>query len=205
MHAVFGGYIPFSSFAPIIPVTKNKTTIKKFLGVFAVLFVVAFAANAQDNIEKGKFLIGAQTTGIGFQSESGNGTTVSSFNVGVNGAYYFIKGLAGGVLVNVNSNSVTGSNTITTFSAGPIVRYTYGFSDKFGIFGQGNVLFGSQSGGGSSVSTFGFNVGPGLSYFANEHVQIDLGLNFGSNRFESNGVSTTRSVFGAAVGFNIVF
>ncbi len=186
--------------------------MKKALFIGAILFSLSFTGHAQEQIEQGKILIGTsfnlspltQGTGIGYSSISGNGQTQTRFDLGGRGGYYIVKGWVAGADVGYNSIS-TGGNTLSYFAIGPFTRYTFGISDKVGVFGEANLLFASISGGATNSSGIDFGLGLGPTLFIKDNLTLDLAIKVISTRDRSGSTNTVYTGTGLSIGFNIVF
>jgi hypothetical protein len=180
------------------------------LGLFAV------AANAQTQIEKGKFIIGGNGslgfTSFGEQEVAGNtvdNSGSSVFNFGVNAGYFFINNLAAGLLLDFSSTSPDEGDDESLLGVGPFVRYYIPVAETFAFYPQASFQFVSGSEGDTDLSGTELGVGVGGAVFLGESVSLDLflGYNLTTVDRETSGgdVEFSQNNFGANVGFNIFF
>jgi len=139
---------------------------KKSLLTVAIMLFAAFGAFAQDPIEKGAWLFsGGSNLGYNSSSATGGGTS-SNFNIALQGGYFFIDNLAGGVLFEMNSPS--GGTTST--GIGLFGRYYFNGQ----IFVGAGFL--SRSGGGASQTLIPLQAG--YAFFLTKNVAVEPSLNF---------------------------
>jgi opacity protein-like surface antigen len=177
-----------------------KKVLLSALAVFAFTF-----ANAQEE-EKGNggfskgdvFVSGS----FGFGSEKfGDLYDASSFNFSPAVGYFVSENIAIGAMLKISSAENVevdlgplGSGFVEKFSsfgADIFGRYYFTPADKFSVFAQAAVGFGSDKyeDGGDEIkaSSFGINAGLGLSYFVSSNFAIEAtwaGLGYNSYKFE---------------------
>lgn len=155
-----------------------------------LLSQTAFAQPTQ-----GSWLIGGTA---GFNSSSQNDVSISVINISPMAGYFFTDNLAAGAQISFTSfggDFAEGSN----FGIGPFVRYYFNNAGSARFFGQGAIAYSIFDPGGNadSSSNFAWEIGPGVDFFLNEHVALELFLGFGQDKEEDAEESTTN------IGFNI--
>jgi opacity protein-like surface antigen len=177
-----------------------KKVLLSALAVFAFTF-----ANAQEGetkseggFSKGDVFVSGS---FGFGSEKfGDFYDASSFNFSPSVGYFVSENIAIGAMLKISSAENAevefpgfGSGNVEKFSsfgADIFGRYYFTPADKFSLFAQAAVGFGSntyEDGGEFKASTFGVNAGLGLSYFVSSNFAIEaswVGLGYNSFTFE---------------------
>jgi outer membrane protein len=168
--------------------------MKKVL--LSALALLAFSfANAQEE-EKGNkgftkgdvFVSGA----VNLSSAKTGDVKVSSFEIVPKLGYFVTPNIAFGASVGYKSDKFNGNAeaTNTGLGLGAFGRYYFTPADKFSLFGQLAVGFGSEKyedGGDIKASTFGVNAGLGLNYFVSSNFALQAswaGLGYNSHKFE---------------------
>jgi hypothetical protein len=182
---------------------------KKSLFIMLLLGVCS-QINAQ--IQKGTKTLGGS---IGFSSTS---TTTTISNTGSptkessGSSSYLYLAPKGGVMITDNimvgsdiNFSVSGrggqSSSVTSIGLMPFGRYYYPAGDKFYVFGEFSLGFGSSSSGSASTSITTWHIGPGASYFIKDNVSIEAELNFNSTKYKDAPQAISTTTLGIGLQF----
>lgn len=112
--------------------------MKKLL--ICLVLLVAVSANAQNKFSKGDWFLGAQSTGLGFESRFHDGGSLT-LNVGVLGGWFFAPGFAVDAMGGIDYVNERGFQSDGTINFGAGVRY-YPVGNLFARLGyNGNVLW----------------------------------------------------------------
>jgi opacity protein-like surface antigen len=181
-----------------------KKVLLSALAVFAFTF-----ANAQEEekgnggFSKGNVFVSGS---FGFGSEKyGDFYDASSFNFSPSIGYFVSENIAIGAMLKISSAENVEVNfgglgsfpveKASSFGADIFGRYYFTPADKFSVFAQAAVGFGSntyEDGGEFKASTFGINAGLGLSYFVSSKFAIEaswVGLGYNTFKFEDDSES----------------
>jgi len=157
--------------------------MKKVLFVFSLLLTSVVAIHAQTT--QGTFSLGG---GIGITNEkdedAGEDTKSSQFNFTPSVGYFvvdnFMVGANLSIITGKEDDGFGGDDKYSAFLFGPFIRY-YKFTsnDQFAFFGELGTLFGTYKDkpdgfDETKASAFNFYISPGLSYFFNEHWEMDF-------------------------------
>ena len=175
--------------------------MKKVLLTAVAVFAFGFA-NAQEEASSGfskgsTFVSGA----VGFGSEKfGDAFDSKSMNFSPSFGYFVTENIAVGAQLNITSAENVEVNApglgmvpfekFSSFGADIFGRYYFTPADKFSLFGQLAVGFGSEKyedGGDIKASTFGVNAGLGLNYFVSSNFALQASwacLGYNSHKFE---------------------
>jgi outer membrane protein len=180
--------------------------MKKVLLSAVALLTIGFA-NAQEEaaattggFAKGDVFVSGS---FGFGSDKyGDTFDSNSFNISPAVGYFVSENIAIGAMLKFSTAEnvevdfgVLGSGMVekyTSFGADIFGRYYMTPADKFSVFGQLAVGFGSdkfEDGGEFKASSFGVNAGLGLSYFVSNHFAIEAswaGLGYNTYKFEDD-------------------
>ncbi|WP_346238275.1 hypothetical protein ABDK00_004285 [Niabella insulamsoli] len=147
--------------------------MKKICLSIAVLCATAIAANAQT--QKGYYLIGGNIASMG-----GN-TNEKSFNLQIEpkAAWFIQDDLAVGGQVSVGLDAGRGRGPSINYFVGPMARYYFGDQQvntpkQTRLFAEANAGIGGINGGGRSTNGFEAGIGPGLAFFVNENIALEL-------------------------------
>jgi outer membrane protein W len=209
-------------FLEIILVAYHKINqfIMKRIMMMVIMTICLFTAFAQT--EKGKFAISGNTdmslifakTSLIVDSTAGEKQTSRAFNANAGFAYFIINNLAVGITGSFKYKRTDADNLIGyvhNYTAGVIPTITYFLPLKGNIkpnisAGAGYIwLFTS----GLDAEGLSLNVAPGISYFANRNVSLDLGMQYSYNHLKNTyGVSEftyRQQALGFLAGLSIFF
>lgn len=188
--------------------------MKKKLLLFSAAVAFAFTATAQVE-QGNVFVTGGSNLGFSSMSSKSDvvitapvawdtvtdGDKSMNFDFEVGVGYVIMDGLVGGLSINYMMESAKPADGDTTYkkesnsvvAVGPFVRYyfmTEGFAPYLGAgvgFGSMKYTYEPNSGSAfeSSASLMRWEVVGGGTFFANEHVGIDIGLSYGSMTMKS--------------------
>lgn len=182
----------------------SLTNPNKMKQLFLSIATVCIALTASAQIEKGTWVLGANTN-LGYNSytPTSGGKSVNILNIGLKSGYFVSDNFTIGANLEYLSESSGGpSNTYTTI--GLFLRYY----TKNVFFGAGyNSL--STSGGGSSLGSIPIEVG--YAAFLTRNITIEPALVYSSATDSDNGGMPgiaglpfpAKSGFGLKVGFSI--
>ncbi|GGF61908.1 outer membrane beta-barrel protein [Wenyingzhuangia marina] len=199
--------------------------MKKVLLVVLIGFAT-LKINAQT--EKGKFLIGASSSSLGFSSlnssvsmnNSETEVETKNFNISVKVAYFLLNNIALGVnipysnqLSDQDSPEVYQKNT--TFQIKPFTRiYAYS-NNHMGVFLEGDVGFGktkyelsflNEQNNEQVYNVVSYQLGGGFSFFLTKYFSTDLFLGYSStkNKIDNQGydAETITDGFVSSIGFS---
>lgn len=192
--------------------------MKKILLVVAMVAMVSGSAFAQ----KGKKYIGSSVQFAGGNEEGIPSTgiivtkdgdlTTTSFGIAPEFGYYVSDKVALGINAGFNYTTfkiknVSGTENFTSWAVNPYVRYFAVSADKFSLYFQGDVAYGSiKPNGGDSEDTFFVGVRPGIKYdFSN---CFSLYTSFGELGYTDYGKDNNRfglNVDMATLRFGLIF
>lgn len=141
----------------------------------------------------GQFAEGSKAAGgsIGFYSQtinppSGLDFSQNSFQLQLNGGYFFKQNLEAGLRLGLEVSSLEQENrqgtvrqSLSSFEIGPYGRAYYTITDVVALFGEGGLQFGF--GGGSNdvrIRTFEMGVRPGVTLMVNENLGLEAKVGF---------------------------
>jgi hypothetical protein len=173
--------------------------MKKVILSLAIVTIATLSATAQTG--QGTWLIGGSAS-FSSTSESGVSGSLSTISLMPKAGYFFADDFAGGLGINLVSQSESGS-TSSTFQIAPFVRYYFlPLGDNAKLFGNASVGFGSQSETGSpSVSSTAWQISAGPAFFLNQHTALEAALAYGSDKV--SGAPVSENTFSILVGFQI--
>ena len=192
----------------------------KRIMMMVIMTICFFTAFAQT--EKGRFAISGKTnmslmfakTSLVVDSAAGEKQTSRAFNADAGFAYFVANNLAVGVTGSFQYRRTDADNFmgyVHNYTAGVIPAITYFFPLK------GNLKPNISAGAGymwifaSGLNAEGLtlNVAPGISYFANRNVSLDLGVQYSYNRLTNTyGLSEytyRQQALGFLAGLSIFF
>ena len=147
--------------------------MKKILLLASAFCLTGIVSNAQT--QKGYYLIGGNIANMG-----GN-TNEKSFNLKLEpkAAWFVQDDLAIGGQVSVGLDAGRGRGPAINYFVGPMARYYFGDQDlnttkQTRIFAEANAGIGGTNGGGRSTNGFEAGAGPGLAFFVNENISLEL-------------------------------
>lgn len=183
----------------------------------STLFVLITAHMAFAQVEKGRFLIGVNTTldlnfgNIEVDVPGGTEIDVRNLQLEASGAYFVIDQLALGVVLGAGSTATeTGpaENAVRNIAIGPFARYYFNDSD-WKPFAQTSIQFGTGSTETNNFEqdfrTLAFLLGGGVTYFITDNVGIEGIANFTrlNTNYENIVSDQINTNFGIKVGFVI--
>lgn len=168
----------------------------KRIVMMAIMTISLFTVFAQT--EKGRFALSGNTdmslifakTSLAVDSATGEKQSSTAFNVNAGFAYFIIDNLALGVTGSFQYTRTDADNPmgyVHNYTAGVIPTVTYFLPLKGNIkptvsAGAGYMwLFTS----GLDARGLSLNVAPGISYFANRNVSLDLGIQYSYNHLKN--------------------
>ena len=190
--------------------------MKKLL-VLVAITAVSTASFAQGNISRGDWMLGGD---VGYESASVNSGSSSStsketrFNSSLNGGYFFIDKLAGGIRLHSASTKYKSQSTskVSTTMVGPFLRYYFlPSSQKLNIFLDGAYTIGTikyvpSSGQTQKYKMNSYSFNGGAAYFINPAFAIEFTLGYQSRNDtdeDINNYTDSEKRFGFMVGFQI--
>ncbi len=183
-----------------------KNFMKKIFLAAATILVINFATQAQTN--KDWYIIGGQISNIDLNFQQGN--TIFGLNLTPRVAWFIKDDFALGAEALIGFSTEKGATSIS-YRIGPIARYyfkgrglenvqkTRWFLDaNLGLSGSNYKASGFP---GTSTNGLGLGLGPGLAYFLNENIALEVLAKY--NLAVGFGNSTTTSGLNINVGFQI--
>lgn len=135
------------------------------MSVFSFMF---FIVSAQ--VEKGSMVLSGR---IGAYFENMAGKT-SSFTIMPEFSYYFTEKLGAGLGVGYTYGKLPENFKINRLEINPFIRYYFYKNNKLGIYGRGNLLLAVENSRNSSNTVLGFGITPGIQYFINKKISVEL-------------------------------
>ena len=177
--------------------------MKKIL-FFAVAFFVANAAMSQTY--QGQWLIGGN---VGLQSQKftkGSGGSTTYFDLNLNGGYFFVDNLAGGLRVKLESLKQEDQDPNSTFLISPFVRYYFlPPTNKVNVFADASYGIGSTGAGNKEgINQWAIMAGPAV--FLTPNIALEFALkyaNTGGDAYDVSNVNNRLSAFGFNAGFQL--
>ncbi|MFN8395929.1 MAG: hypothetical protein U0176_14930 [Bacteroidia bacterium] len=170
--------------------------------LLALSLILSSTLIAQAQTEKGHWMIGLKSSGLGFQVRKG------SFYVALSpeGGYFLADHLALGAHVGLNvgrqvTSNFTGSGFGIAFT--PFLRYYIPFREKLSF--PINIAFGAGAHwttGDIYYSTIGLNgsATAGIAYFPIKHLSLDFLIGYDWSRYGSNNSTFPATNNGALIG-----
>ncbi len=198
----------------------NLKKIWKSLVVFSLLMGTVCT------VSYGQFAAGSKALGgnVGFYSQtvnppSGLDFSQNSFQLQLNGGYFFKENLEAGIRLGFVSGGseqetrqVAVRQSESSFEIGPYGRAYYTITDVVGLFGEGGMQFGF--GGGSNNArfrTFELGVRPGVVLMVNENLGLEAKVGFfgyqrraSGEKEDFSGTKEVSSILRAGVNLNTV-
>lgn len=147
--------------------------MKKILLLATTFCMAGIVLHAQT--QKGYYLIGGNIASMG-----GN-TNEKSFNLKIEpkAAWFIQDDLAVGGQVSLGLDAGRGRGPAINYFVGPMARYYFGDQQintpkQTRVFAEANAGIGGTNGGGRSTNGFEAGVGPGLAFFVNENIALEL-------------------------------
>jgi opacity protein-like surface antigen len=193
----------------IKPIKQLYFMKKKSL--FIILFLcICWQMNAQ--IQKGTRTLGGS---VGFSSTTATSTTTLTgypTKESSSSSSYLSLAPKGGIMLTDNvmvgaeiDFSISGrggqSSSTTTIGLLPFGRYYFPAGDKFYVFGEFALGFGSSSNGSASASVTTWHIGPGASYFIKDNIAIEAELNFNSTKYKDASQAINTTTLGIGLQF----
>jgi hypothetical protein len=166
----------------------------KHLKTLLLMGLMGLCVQAWAQPSQGSWLIGGTA---GFNSSKVGEFNATIINFSPLAGYFFADQVAAGAQLSVNAFG--GDLDGTSFGIGPFVRFYFNNSGDARFFGQGSIAFSSIDPGDNadSYTNFGWQVGPGMDFFLNQNVALEVFLGFGQDKNEDAEESTTN------IGLNI--
>jgi len=167
-----------------------------------VLILGLFSANAQDGIEKGTFLVEANTgnemigsTGFYFSSIDGN----TSYNLGLDGGYFVMENLALKAGLGFRGFNPDLGESVSAFA--------YRLGAKYYIANQFPVTIDLTGASGDAAERNGeaplwLGLGGGYAWFITERISIEPGLRYNVSLNED---FSDEGIFQFNIGFALYF
>ncbi len=151
-----------------------KYPVMKKLSFFILAFCsVGIVSNAQT--QKGYYLIGGNI------AAAGGNTNEKSFNLQLSpkAAWFIQDDLALGGQINLGIDAGRGRGPSINYFVGPMARYYFGDQQintpkQTRIFAEANAGIGGINGSGRSTNGFEAGIGPGVAFFVNENIALEL-------------------------------
>ncbi len=147
--------------------------MKKIFFLATAFCLTGLASTAQT--QKGYYLIGGNIASMG-----GN-TNEKSFNLQIEpkAAWFIQDDLAIGGQVSLGLDAGRGRGPAFNYFVGPLARYYFGEQQvntpkQTRLFAEANAGIGGINGGGRSTNGFEAGIGPGLAFFVNENIALEL-------------------------------
>ena len=196
----------------------------------ALLVLLLASISSFSQIEKGNFYIGASSSiGASFVTNTNENDSFSketanlnSFSISPHAGYVITNNLIAGVELALNYSKITmkgskSDSTNSTYIVGPFLKYY--FSEKeFKPFLLAEYGFGSQYSKYETSSSMteteekitALILGGGISYFINDNIGLELGVNYTKSTFKSkiNNPTNRKSInsgIGTSIGFVLIF
>lgn len=212
--------------------------MKKKVLLLSATIALAFSATAQVEAGR-VFMTGGSNLGFSAMSSKTNtvitspitqdttvdGDKTSNFDFSVGAGYVIMDGLVGGLMIDFSSTSMKPADGDTSYTknansmmtAGPFVRYyfmTEGFAPYLGAqvgFGMMKSKYEPYTGTAweSDASVMTWSVGGGGTYFANDHIGIDIGISYGAMTTKTeqttanDGYDGETKTTSSGIGFNV--
>lgn len=187
------------------------------MAIASTCFITATAQT-----EKGRFAISGKTnmsamfakTSLVLDSAAGEKQNSMAFNADAGCAYFVADNLALGVTGSFQYTRTDADNAIGyvhSYTAGVIPAVTYFFPLKGNL--KPNITAGAGYmwifASGLDAKGLSLNVAPGISYFANRNVSLDLGVQYSYNHLANTyGLSEytyKQQAFGFLAGLSVFF
>ncbi len=190
--------------------------------LMTLLIAFLYFLNASAQTEKGRFAISGKTdmslmfgkTTLVVDSASGQKQNSKAFNANLGFAYFVANNLAVGVSGSFQYKRVDADNSIgylQNYVAGVIPTVSYFFPLKGNLkpnisVGAGYVWFFTSKLDAEGLS---LNAAPGVSYFVNQNVSLDLGVQYSYNTLKNtshySGISYKQQTIGLLAGLSVYF
>lgn len=152
---------------------RKISLMKKVFLLLTGFCVASLVSQAQT--QKGYYLIGGNIASVG-----GN-TNEKSFNLKIEpkAAWFIQDDLAIGGQVSFGLDAGRGRGPAINYFVGPMARYYFGEQQvntpkQTRLFAEANAGLGGTNGGGRSTNGFEAGLGPGLAFFVNENIALEL-------------------------------
>ncbi|HET7118602.1 MAG TPA: outer membrane beta-barrel protein [Hanamia sp.] len=192
----------------------------KRIMTLAISFLCFFTATAQT--EKGRVVLSANTdmsmmfgkTTLLMDSTTGEKQSSKAFNANIGFAYFVANNLAIGINGSFQYKRVDADNSIGylhSYTAGIIPAITYFFPLKGNIkpnisVGAGYLWYFTSNLDAEGLS---LNVAPGVSYFVNRNISLDLGVQYSHNNLKNTSghsdISYKQEIIAILAGLSIYF
>lgn len=191
--------------------------------VLATAVAILALLSVSGQTEKGNFAISGKTdlsaifgkTTEIVDSSRGASQDTKAFNVNVGVAYFLVDNLAVGINGTFQYSRQSADNLLGYFQdyyAGVMPTISYFFPLKGNLkpnisAGAGYIWYFTS---GLDADGFSFSAAPGISYFANKNVSLDLGVQYSFNNLKdrshgSNGNSYKQQIIGLLAGMSFYF
>ncbi|WWC83541.1 hypothetical protein PIECOFPK_01258 [Mycovorax composti] len=159
--------------AQLLYLLRKISLMKKVFLLLTGFCVASLVSQAQT--QKGYYLIGGNIASVG-----GN-TNEKSFNLKIEpkAAWFIQDDLAIGGQVSFGLDAGRGRGPAINYFVGPMARYYFGEQQvntpkQTRLFAEANAGLGGTNGGGRSTNGFEAGLGPGLAFFVNENIALEL-------------------------------
>ncbi len=189
--------------------------MNRVLSIFSLLLFAQFATAQSssdtprkfEQTDKGSHLAGG-TISLSNQFTYGNNSNLWTYNVSPNYGYFLANRFAIGgelyLLYSASSASSTSSSANTRATLSPFVRYYFSKPTHWMVFGYASAGGGVNNYASQNTGVFTFQAGPGLDFFANEHVAFEAILSYQGNSIFGDNVVHNGTV-GLKIGLQIFF
>jgi hypothetical protein len=174
---------------------------------FIVLLALSFqSAFAQDGSKFEHTLKGSHLAGgtISLNNSFSGSSNVFAANLNPNYGYFVKNGLAFGGVLSVVYSKAKDYDPTTLATLSPFVRYYIGPPKSIMTFAYASVGAGIQNNNSINSGLYSFEVGPGIDFFANEHVAFEGLLTYKGSKVDISNASYTNNV-GLLIGLQIFF
>lgn len=192
----------------------------KKVSLLIIASIYFFSSSAQT--EKGRFAISGKTdmslmfgkTTIVRDSAQGQKQNSTAFNADIGFAYFVANNLAIGLSGSFQYNRIDADNSIgylQNYIAGVIPSITYFFPLKGKLkpnlsVGAGYLWYFTSDLDAEGLS---LNVAPGVSYFVNRNISLDLGVQYSHSNLENKSgtsdISYQQQTIGLLAGLSLYF
>lgn len=172
--------------------------MKKITLLFALMLMSTIAFG---QIQKGDIQLSGN---LNITKNKNTSVESSFFRVAPQASLFLSETTSLGVSLGYSSQKVgTGINEQKTdiFTYGVFARFYKSMGDKFYLFLQPAVNFGSGDINGTDLTNFSVSVAPGLAYFVSEKVAVEM--NFGGLFYTSQDLDQTINTENYGLNFNL--
>lgn len=165
--------------------------------IVLLLVAVACCSMAFGQLQQGSWIVsGNSSLQVSSSKVEGDNSSATTVIFSPSIGYFVVDGLAVGI-----SGSVLNSEGFTTYSVLPSASYYFPTQTPVRPYIQVGVGYSGMSADGESIGGLALGAGAGITYLINQHVGINLGLQYLRGDY-SGAVNNT---FGGALGFSLFF